>query len=235
MAPSIGTFKQFLNALQAMAPSLVHFIPEESVLRLQLYTAEPPPSDRTVTLTSLRTLSVICNTNDCVRLLDHLSVNSAATMCLTGHGTTGIRRLVEHLSDHFFRSAPLQRLNISFARSTGEIFITGYKNPERDVLQDNNDPAMRLILDIVPGGALSPLLTATLEGANTLFSRVKTVFMFVRKHRLVQAVRAHALRDDTRRAEPAWPRLLYGALRRISERSPLPTPEASIQTCGRTL
>ena len=43
------------------------------------------------------------------------------------------------------------------------------------MLQDNNDPAMRLILDIVPGGALSPLLTATLEGANTLFSRVKTL------------------------------------------------------------
>ncbi|KAM5532798.1 hypothetical protein V8D89_013517 [Ganoderma adspersum] len=181
------TFYSTLTTLvvitKAMAPSLVELTLEDSVPQLPSSTTEPPlASGRSIILTSLRTLSVTCNTNDCVHLLDHLSANPTATMRLTGHGAMGIQRLSELLSDHFSCSAPLQRLNVSVTQSTANVIITGYWNAEPDVLKRNNDPAIRLILDISPGEVLSPLLTAILEGANTLFSRVQTMSISLSYH-----------------------------------------------------
>ncbi len=96
-------------------------------------------------------------------------------MCLTGRGATEIQRLAELLSDHFSRSAPLLRLNISFTQSMSKVIITGCRKPERGVLHQEKDPVICLTLGIPTGRAQGPLLTMVLKGAHTLSSRVQTL------------------------------------------------------------
>ncbi|KAI1796767.1 hypothetical protein LXA43DRAFT_1177890 [Ganoderma leucocontextum] len=178
-----GTFEQLLDALQAMAPSLVHLTLENSVPPLQSSTAEPPLPNRSIALTSLQTMSINCNTNDCVHLMDHLSINPVAKIDVTGSGGSGIQRLVEILSGHVSRSAPLLGLKISFPNraSTSKVTITGYEdtNFRRQVFDSDGGPPLNLTLSIPwTGGAQERPLTAVLKAAHKLFSRVQTLYMY---------------------------------------------------------
>ena len=177
---SFGTFEQFLDALQAIAPTLVHLTLEESVPQLQSPTTEPTlPSGgrRSITLSSLQTLRIVCNTNDCVHLMDHLSVNPEATMDLTGREGTGLERLTAILATHFSRSTPLLALRIALSRSTPWVAIRGDENKYK--LSEHPDSAYAKFRLTFPQSRMNhrQLLTAVLSSANTLFSNVHTLYL----------------------------------------------------------
>ncbi|KAM5532812.1 hypothetical protein V8D89_013531 [Ganoderma adspersum] len=93
-----------------MAPTLVNLTLDQAVPRLRSHTIPPPPAHGpSIALPSLRTLRILCHANDCVHLMDHLSINPAATMDLTGNSVTDLaaERLVEIVSAHMSRSTPL--------------------------------------------------------------------------------------------------------------------------------
>ncbi len=176
---AIGTFDQLLDALQAIAPTLVHLKLEEAVPWLQSSTTEPPfASGRSIVLSSLQTLSVTCNTNDCTHLMDHLSVNPAATMKIKGSGGTGIARLTEILSAHYSRSTPLLALSIVLDPLRAEVTIVG-NNSDKMFEHVKGPDTIRLSFSHDERGTGQGLLAAVLavSTANTPFSRVRTLHL----------------------------------------------------------
>ena len=178
--PYTGTFDQLMDALKAMAPSLVRLTLEECIPRLQSCASEPPHPTHFILLDSLRSLRIVANTNDCARMMANLHVNPAAKVDLTVHGATGVQRLVQLLSSHVSRSSPLLavRISFSFATSRPSVTLTGYKSAN-PLLVHVSDPHISVSLSTSwrPGSARQPPLTALLKAASTskLFECVETL------------------------------------------------------------
>ncbi|PIL24874.1 hypothetical protein GSI_12761 [Ganoderma sinense ZZ0214-1] len=175
-ATPIGTFEQFLDALRAMAPSLVDLKLEECMPRL-LSTAEHSTSTRAIPLTSLQHLTISDTMGDCIRLLDHLCVNPTTTLNIFAIGVTETPRLVEILSAHVSRSTPLLALQIIFPQPTSSfVDITCHCNADLSLFRGR--PAINLLLRTSPSDeAREQPLTAVLKASKTLFSRVQTLHL----------------------------------------------------------
>ncbi|KAM5532797.1 hypothetical protein V8D89_013516 [Ganoderma adspersum] len=171
--PRIGTSEQFLDALQAMAPSLVHLTLDNCLPRFQPAASEPPPATRPIALPSLQHLKVGAITDDCVFLMDRLSMNPTAKVTVTALGVAGIPHLVEILSAHVSRTAPLLALHMFFPGITSwSVNIVG-QGDVTDMARIRLDLTLRTShLD----DRFDRPLTAVLRAAKTLFSHVKTLY-----------------------------------------------------------
>lgn len=168
----IGTSEQFLDALQVMAPSLVHLTLDNCLPRFQPAAFEPPPATRTIALPSLRHFKVAAITDDCVFLMDRLSMNPTAKVAVNALGVAGIPPLVEILSAHISRTAPLLALHMFFPGvASWAVNIVG-QGEITDMARVRLDLTFRTShLD----DRFDRPLTAVLKAAKTLFSDVKTL------------------------------------------------------------
>nr|VWO96224.1 Cytochrome P450 monooxygenase CYP52X1 [Ganoderma boninense] len=159
-----------------MAPSLVDLTLEQSVPRLPSHTTQPPPArGPSVALPSLQTLRILCDTNDCVRFMDHLSINPAATMEITGNlGTdSGIKRLLEIVSAHASRSTALlaSRISLPHPHTRSAISIRGYRDVDVRRLDLDELGDIDVTFDNLQPGDRP--FAAALRGAGAIFSGVQ--------------------------------------------------------------
>ncbi len=173
--PPTGTFEQFLDALQAMAPSLVHLTLDGCVPRFQTAASEPPPPTRSIALPSLQRLKIDSATNNCAFLMEHLLVNPAALLTVTALGVAGIPRLVEILSAHVSRTTPLLVLHILCPDySSSSVNIVAQRGVT-DLGFSVRAPLDLTLRTTHLDEALDRPLTAVLKASKTLFSCVRTL------------------------------------------------------------
>ena len=212
-----GNFEQFLDALQAMAPSLVHLTLEDCVPRIPLAASELLPSIRAIALPRLQHLKLVGITDDCVSLMDRLLMNPAAKLTLMVLGVAGIPHLVEILSAHVSRTTPLLAMRIFFPGiATWAVHVVG-QDDVTDIASIRIDLTLRTSsLD----DSLDQPFTAVLKAAKTLFSHVKTLYVRSSKEsdmswqRLFRRTTSLEILDVTQRPGPDFLKALCNVQRK---------------------